>query len=60
MKMFKYIVICFILIMRTLLFAQQMTWTQATPNAGWSARYSHTSVVLDNKMWVMGGRRWQS
>jgi hypothetical protein len=32
-----------------------MTWTQATANAGWSARYGHTSVVFDNKMWVMGG-----
>jgi dihydrofolate reductase len=32
-----------------------VTWTQATANAGWSARYNHTSVVFDNKMWVIGG-----
>ena len=40
-----------------ILFAQQgsMDWTQATANAGWSARNAHTSVVFDNKMWVMGG-----
>ena len=31
------------------------TWTQATASAGWSGRYSHTSVVYDGKMWVMGG-----
>ena len=24
-------------------------------NAGWSARQGHTSVVFDNKMWVLGG-----
>jgi len=40
-----------------LLFAQQgsMDWTQATANAGWLGRAGHTSVVFDNKMWVMGG-----
>jgi len=32
-----------------------MEWTQATANAGWSARACHTSVVFDNKIWVMGG-----
>jgi hypothetical protein len=32
-----------------------MTWTQATANAGWSARYCHASVVFNNNMWVMGG-----
>ena len=31
------------------------TWTQATANAAWSARSGHSSVVYDNKMWVMGG-----
>jgi len=30
-------------------------WIQATPNAGWSARDVHTSVVFDGKMWVTGG-----
>jgi len=24
-------------------------------NAGWSARSGHTSVVFDNKIWIMGG-----
>jgi N-acetylneuraminic acid mutarotase len=33
----------------------QMTWTQATANAGWSKRAGHTSVVFDNKIWVIGG-----
>lgn len=28
---------------------------QATSNAGFTNRYSHTSVVFDNKMWVIGG-----
>jgi hypothetical protein len=32
-----------------------VNWTQATANAGWSARDGHTSVVFDNKMWVIGG-----
>ena len=30
-------------------------WTQATYSAGWSPRYGHSSVVFDNKMWVLGG-----
>jgi hypothetical protein len=30
-------------------------WTQATDSAGWSPRANHTSVVFDNKMWVLGG-----
>jgi hypothetical protein len=34
-----------------------MDWTQATANAGWLTRVRHTSVVFDNKMWVMGGNR---
>jgi len=29
-------------------------WEQA-PAAGWSARWDHTSLVFDNKMWVIGG-----
>jgi len=32
-----------------------VTWTQATPNANWSARLYHTSIAFNNKMWVMGG-----
>jgi uncharacterized membrane protein len=32
-----------------------VTWTRATAAAGWSARCGHTSVVFDNKIWVMGG-----
>jgi hypothetical protein len=31
------------------------TWRQAAASAGWSSRYYHTSVVFDNKMWVIGG-----
>jgi hypothetical protein len=34
---------------------QTMPWTQATASAAWSARYGHTSLVFNNKMWVMGG-----
>ncbi len=30
-------------------------WSQATVNAPWPGRSGHTSVVFDNKMWVMGG-----
>jgi dihydrofolate reductase len=32
-----------------------VTWKQATATAAFSARNSHTSVVFDNKMWVIGG-----
>jgi len=32
-----------------------INWTQATSSAPWSARAYHTSVVYDNKIWVMGG-----
>jgi hypothetical protein len=31
------------------------TWTQVTNSAAFSKRYRHTSVVYDNKMWVIGG-----
>jgi hypothetical protein len=31
------------------------TWTEATSSAAWSGRSDHTSVVYDNKMWVIGG-----
>jgi hypothetical protein len=32
-----------------------ITWTRATDNAQFSARSRHSSVVFDNKMWVIGG-----
>ena len=32
-----------------------VTWIQATSNAAWAARSNHTSVVFNNKMWVIGG-----
>uniref|UniRef100_A0A7C6A8F3 PKD domain-containing protein n=1 Tax=candidate division WOR-3 bacterium TaxID=2052148 RepID=A0A7C6A8F3_UNCW3 len=31
------------------------TWHLATPSAQWSARCNHTSVVFNNKIWVLGG-----
>jgi len=30
-------------------------WTCATESAGWLPRAAHSSVVFDNKIWVMGG-----
>ncbi len=30
-------------------------WTEVNSSAGWDARRGHTSVVFDNKIWVMGG-----
>ena len=35
-----------------------ITWTQATNNAGFSKRDGHSSVVYDDKIWVIGGVRW--
>ena len=34
-----------------------ISWTKVKPsnNAGWSIRFDHSSVVFDNKMWVLGG-----
>ena len=32
-----------------------VNWTQATDDADWTVRYAHTSLVYDNKMWVLGG-----
>ena len=53
-KIFLGLVICLLSV--TSIFAQgNMDWTQATANAGWSARGYHTSVVFDNKIWVIGG-----
>lgn len=31
------------------------TWTEVTSNAAFSQRRSHTSVVFDDKLWVIGG-----
>ena len=36
------------------LFAQ-MEWICATASAGWTRRDGHTSVMFDNKIWVLGG-----
>lgn len=33
----------------------QMVWTQATASAGWTPRCNHTSVVFNDKIWVIGG-----
>ena len=35
--------------------ADGASWTQATSSVSWSARFGHTSVVFDNKLWVLGG-----
>jgi len=32
-----------------------INWTQAVASAPWQERYRHTSVVFDNKIWVIGG-----
>jgi hypothetical protein len=32
-----------------------VNWTEATAHANWSARVGFQLVVLDNKMWVIGG-----
>lgn len=31
------------------------TWTEITPNAAWNDRSGATSVVFDDKMWILGG-----
>jgi hypothetical protein len=33
-------------------------WVEVADHADWSVRHSHTSVVHDGKMWVMGGYSW--
>ena len=38
-----------------LVFASGAIWTQSTASAAFKARYYHTTVVYDNKMWVIGG-----
>ena len=32
-----------------------ITWTEATSSAAFSGRYGHSTLVFDNKMWVIGG-----
>ena len=32
-----------------------LTWTEATADAGWEARYYFSSAVYNNKLWVLGG-----
>ena len=32
-----------------------VSWSQATASAAFTGRYGHTSVVYNNKMWVIGG-----
>ena len=56
MKKFKvlFLLIAFNFLLPTFLFAQ-MVWSRATDSAGWSARTNHSSVVYDNKIWVIGG-----
>ncbi len=35
-------------------------WNEVTSEADWPARWKHTSVSYDGKLWVMGGNRsWQ-
>ena len=33
----------------------QMHWTPVTTSAEWQARFQHSAVVFNNKMWVIGG-----
>lgn len=35
--------------------ADGSTWTQATAAAEWSGRFTHSALVYDNKMWIIGG-----
>ena len=35
-------------------------WTQVTASATFPIRWGHSSVVFDNKIWVIGGRRTSS
>jgi len=39
-----------------------VNWTPVTVNAPWSAKDGHTSLVFDNKIWIIGGKRdvWSS
>lgn len=40
--------------------ADGIKWTPATLSAGWSKRFGHTSLVWDDKLWVMGGARFSA
>lgn len=42
--------------------ADGVNWTQVTANALWNAKDGHTSLVFDDKIWVLGGKRdvWSS
>lgn len=44
----------FLLISSGYLFANN-TWIEATGSAGWTPRFSHSTVVFDNKIWVING-----
>lgn len=33
----------------------QVVWISATTSADWQPRFHHTSVVFENKMWILGG-----
>ncbi len=33
----------------------QMDWVAATKSADWQARYGHSAVAFDNKLWVLKG-----
>jgi hypothetical protein len=57
MKRYKvlFVVISTLCLLLPTILSAQMTWTCATDSAEWSARSGHTSVVFDNKMWVIGG-----
>ena len=35
--------------------ADTASWSEATSDAGWEARSSHSSVVFKDKIWVLGG-----
>lgn len=35
--------------------ADGVKWTRVTEHAPWSARDSHTALVFDNKIWIIGG-----
>ncbi|MEO0102786.1 MAG: hypothetical protein ABIK81_03690, partial [candidate division WOR-3 bacterium] len=41
----------------------QIIWVKATDAAGWSPRWGHTSVVAQNRIWVIAGgdeRIWKN
>ncbi len=46
----------FSVVLDTTSMVMDSTWTCATVSAGWNGRYCHTSVVFDDKIWVIGGR----